>query len=214
MAVPEGFKPDMSADELKAFASANPGSFIAQMALGGALHEQSPDAAMGPYERAAALVPNATGEDSPQARIAEIKLAKGDKAGAARALETLTGFDHQDIVSGRKLVTLLDVAKEPARVQAALRRVVAIDPFDAASHTTLGRLALAANHSEEAIRMFRVALAAGPVDRAGAHADLAEALAQAGQRDEAKKQALAALELAPTYTRAQDLLLKLTSGGQ
>ncbi|MEO8682677.1 MAG: tetratricopeptide repeat protein [Vicinamibacterales bacterium] len=213
MAVPEGLKPDLPADQLKAMASANPGSFIAQMALGDALHEEAPDAALAAYERAAALVPNATGEDSPQARMAEVFLARGDKVRAARALETLTINDHQDIASGRKLLALLDVTKEPARVQAALRRVVAIDPFDAASHTTLGRLSLAAKSSDEAIRMFRVALAAGPVDRAGAHADLAESLVQAGQREEAKKEALAALELAPTYTRAQDLLLKLTSGG-
>ena len=60
--------------------------------------------------------------------------------------------------------------------------------------------------------MFRVALAAGPVDKAGAHADLAEGLFEAGQRDEARKQALAALEIAPTYSRAQDLLLKLVGG--
>jgi hypothetical protein len=52
------------------------------------------------------------------------------------------------------------------------------------------------------------------VDRAGAHADLAEALALAGEKAEAKKQALAALEIAPTFTRAQDLLIKLTSGSR
>ena len=60
--------------------------------------------------------------------------------------------------------------------------------------------------------MFRVALAAGPIDRASAHADLAEGLFRAGQRDEAKREALAALEIAPTYERAQDLLLKLVEG--
>ena len=64
----------------------------------------------------------------------------------------------------------------------------------------------------EAVRIFRAALGARPVDRAGAHADLAEALALAGEKDEAKKQALAALEIAPTFTRAQELLIKLTSG--
>lgn len=60
--------------------------------------------------------------------------------------------------------------------------------------------------------MFRVALAAGPIDKAAAHADLAESLFAGGQRDEAKREALAALEIAPTFERAQDLLLKLTEG--
>jgi tetratricopeptide (TPR) repeat protein len=73
-------------------------------------------------------------------------------------------------------------------------------------------MALSGGDADEAVRMFRVALAAGPVDRAGAHADLAEGLFDAGDRDEARKQALAALEIAPTYSRAQDLLLKLIGG--
>jgi Tfp pilus assembly protein PilF len=57
-----------------------------------------------------------------------------------------------------------------------------------------------------------VALAIGPVDRVAAHCDLAESYLLAGQRDAAKRQALAALEIAPTYERAQELLLKLVEG--
>ncbi len=140
-------------------------------------------------------------------------MKKGDKVLAAKALETLTASDSSDVQSARRLATLIDGTKEPARLQTALKRAVAIDPFDAASHATLGRMALAAGQTNEAIRMFRVALAAGPLDRAGAHADLGEALAQAGQKADAKKHALEALEIAPTYTRAQELLLKLTQGG-
>ena len=92
--------------------------------------------------------------------------------------------------------------------------MVAVDPFDSVAHSTLGRIDLEAKRLDDAIRMFRVALAAKPLDRAGAHADLAEALAENGQRDEAKKEALAALEIAPTFTRAQDLLLRLAQGSR
>jgi Tfp pilus assembly protein PilF len=45
------------------------------------------------------------------------------------------------------------------------------------------------------------------------HTDLAESYLKAGKRDEAKRQALAALEIAPSYARAQDLLLQLTDAG-
>ncbi len=213
LTTPAELKPDVSAEQLKAIASANPNSFDAQMALGESLKESSPDAAIAAFEKAAALVPNAIGKDSPHAQIAEVALKKGDKVLAARALEKLTAADSSDVQSARQLATLIDGTKEPARLQTALTRAVAIDPFDAASHATLGRMALAAGQTNEAIKMFRVALAAGPLDRAGAHADLGEALAQAGQKGEAKKHALEALEIAPTYTRAQDLLLKLTQGG-
>ncbi|MDO8680421.1 MAG: tetratricopeptide repeat protein [Acidobacteriota bacterium] len=209
----EGLGPDTPLERLKTIAAANPGSYAAQMSLGMALQESSPDAAIAALEQAAALVPNATGDDSPNAMIAAIALKKGDKPRAARALDALTAHAQTDVTSSRELVTLLDGARDPARLQVALRRLVAIDPFDAQAQSKLGRITLDAGNVPEAIRMFRAALGARPVDRAGAHADLAEALALAGEKDEAKKQALAALEIAPTFTRAQDLLLKLTSGG-
>ena len=55
------------------------------------------------------------------------------------------------------------------------------------------------------------ALALGPVDRAPALTDLAESYFKAGKTGDAKKQTLAALEIAPTYERAQQLLLKLVA---
>jgi Tfp pilus assembly protein PilF len=121
-------------------------------------------------------------------------------------------YEHTAIDAARQVVTLLDGTKDEPRVRRALQRVVAIDPFDAPSHTSLGRMALGAGEAAEAVRNFRVALAAGPINRASAHADLAEGLLAAGNRAEAKREALAALEIAPTYERAQDLLLKLSDG--
>ena len=54
---------------------------------------------------------------------------------------------------------------------------------------------------------FQAALAMGPANLAEAHTDFAEALFLAGRKDEAKAQALFALKQAPTFARAQDLLL-------
>jgi Tfp pilus assembly protein PilF len=56
---------------------------------------------------------------------------------------------------------------------------------------------------------FRTALGANPPDKAAAHLDLAQAYLAAGRPDDAKKEALAALEIAPAYEPAQDLLLKI-----
>jgi hypothetical protein len=75
-------------------------------------------------------------------------------------------------------------------------------------------MALEAGQPADAVRNFRVALAAGPLDRASAHADLAEGLFQTGNKADARREALAALEIAPTYQRAQDLLLKLLDGAR
>ncbi len=212
LAAPVGLKDADTVDKLRALAKEHPGSFPVHVELGMALKKTAPDEAIAAFELAATLVPNATGTDSPQAQIAEIALTMGDKARAIKALDTLTGFDHSDVASARKLASLVDPKTDAPLLRTALTRAVAVDPFDSASHTTLGRMALTAGDAPEAVRMFRVALAAGPLDRAGAHADLAEGLFESGQRDEARKQALAALEIAPTYIRAQDLLLKLVGG--
>jgi cellulose synthase operon protein C len=210
---PEELKENMTADQVKAVAAAHPDNFVAQMTLGQALAGSNPDAAIAAFEKAAAIIPNMPGEDNPYSAIAMLAVKKGDKPRAAKALETLIAYNHTDISSARELATLVD-AKDVARMQIALKRVVSVDPFDGMAHTTLGRIAMNGNDTAEAVRLFRVALAAKPLDKASAHADLAEALLKAGQRDEAKKQVFEALQIAPTFTRAQDLLLKLTEGSK
>jgi tetratricopeptide (TPR) repeat protein len=207
-------KENLTADQVKAVADKNPESFVAQMTAGQALAGANPDAAIEYFEKAAVLIPNAPGEDSPYASIASLSMKKGDKVRAARALESLTAFSHTDVASARELVSLLDANKEPAKMQAALKRVVSVDPFDGASHSQLGKLALTSGDNAEAVRLFRVALAAKPLDKASAHVDLAEALFKTGQKDEARKQVFEALLIAPSFTRAQDLLLKLQEGSR
>ncbi len=214
LATPEGFEGDEPLDRLRSLAAANAGSFRVQLALARALEASDPDAAFAAYERAAALVPIASGEGSPQASIAALALKRGDKARAARALETLTTNDHTDVGSARQLVGLLDQPADVARRKAALAKLVTVDPFDAAAHSELGRFALADGNVPAALQAFRVAIAAGAQDRAGAHADLGEALEKTGARDDAKRQALLALEIAPSYVRAQDLLLRLVEPRQ
>jgi Tfp pilus assembly protein PilF len=59
------------------------------------------------------------------------------------------------------------------------------------------------------VREFQAAVAAGPVDIAAARCDLGEVLLQANRPADAKREVLAALEIAPTYARAQDLLLRI-----
>jgi len=95
-----------------------------------------------------------------------------------------------------------------------LERVVDADPFDAKAEAGLGRLALQRKDSATAVRAFRAALATNPPDRATAHTDLAEAHVAAGQLKEAKTETLNALEIAPSYNRALDLLLKINESAK
>jgi Flp pilus assembly protein TadD len=85
--------------------------------------------------------------------------------------------------------------------------VADLDPFDTTAHAQLGRRLLEKGDNAAALIEFQAALAGGPANLAEAHTDSAEALLKLGRRDEARRAALLALKEAPTYARAQDLLL-------
>ena len=218
MEMPEGAEDlmKMAPAAVKALAEANPNSFPLQMALGRALRKDGQlDEAMQVFERAAALIPTAAGKDSPHDQMAEIALQKKDTARAIRELTALVAIDFNNIEAPRQLVTLLrqNGTEDAAKLLPVYQRIAAIDPFDPEAHTALGRFALQRDDADAAAREFRTVIALGPVDRAAAYTDLAESLFKGGKRAEAKKQTLAALEIAPNYERAQDLLLKIVGGG-
>ncbi len=199
--------------EWQALASKHPGSFPVQMAAGDAMAAAGArEAAIGAFERAAALVPIATGPSCPRARIAELAARGGDFRRALRELSSLVAADHTNIEAARQLAQIAKRLGDTAAAALAFERIVVIDPFDSAAHAALGRIAVERRDAALATREFRAALAAGPVDPAPAHCDLSEALLLGGQKAEAKKEVLAALEIAPTYARAQELLLKIVDG--
>jgi cellulose synthase operon protein C len=198
-------------DDLKKMAESNPESFVVQMQLAVALHQaKDSKGAIQALERASKLAPTATGDNNPNKMIAAIAGEMKDVPRQIQALDDLLKVDSADIESARQLATLLAPLKDDRRSEEAYRRVVGIDPFDRDAQAAYGRLALKRKDGEVAQRAFRAALARNPPDRATAHADLAEAYAASGRAAEAKKELLAALEIAPSFERAQDLLLKVT----
>ena len=200
---------DSTVDQLKAIAADNPGSFGVQMRLAQALHEAGdPAASIEALERASRLVPAANGEANPNALIARIAIEQGDTARAIRALEAVVTVDSADVESARQLAALVEPLGDAARTAAAYGLVAELDPFDVQAQAVVGRRALQQRDAARALRAFRSAMAAGPADKAAAHLDLAEAYFMAGQLVDAKRETLGALEIAPSFERAQDLLLE------
>ena len=196
-----------------ALAAKHSGSYPVQIAAGQALASANArEAAIAAYEKAASLVPFATGAESPRARLADLAERGGDLRRALRELSSLVADDHTNIDAARKLAQLARRLGDAQAAALAWNRIVVIDPFDAAAHTALGRIAVERKDAALALREFRAALAAGPADPAPAHCDLAEALLMNAQRADAKREVLAALEIAPTYERAQELLLRIVDG--
>ena len=199
-------------DTLKANAAAKPDNFMAQLAFGKALASAGDAAAYAPLQRAAALVPSAVGPESPHAIMAQLAEKLNDRPRAIKEYEALLAADHTNVDAARKLFELATAANDERALAIALDRVVSLDPFDASAHTGAGRLALKRKDHVVAMREFRAALQTGAADKAAAHCDLGESYLLAGLRAEAKKEALAALEIAPSYERAQELLLNAVGG--
>jgi tetratricopeptide (TPR) repeat protein len=199
-------------EALRPLAAEHASSYPVQLVLGNRLREAGEtDEALAAFERAAALLPLAAGEDTPHRQIATLALETKDVPKAVAALQALLHADAENLDAARQLASLLREQKtvEASVIRPVYERIVALDPWDADARVALGRLALQAGDTEKAIREFRTVVALGPVDQAAAYTDLAESYFRGGRRAEARKHTLAALEIAPGYERAQDLLLEI-----
>ena len=201
-------------DHLRELGEEHPGSYPVQMSLGHALwRDGDAAAARAAFERAAALAPMATGDGSAHLPLAAIALEQEDRERAMGHLEAHLEHDHRALGAARQLAVLAEEAGDDRRRRRAYELVAALDPFDAEPHQSLGRLAMAAGDTATAVREFSIALAAGPIDRVSAHVDLADSHLAAGDMDAARRQVIAALEIAPTYERAQEMLLDIVEAG-
>jgi predicted Zn-dependent protease len=207
MADPPKPVPADDVNGLRARAAEAPDNFISQLALGRALVAAGDLAgAREPLQRAAALAPMASGEDSPRALLAGIA-EKADPAEARKWLRELLTHDYSNLPAARRFVSLARAAQSVEDEDFGLELIAALDPFDEETHAQLGARLMAKNQPAQALIEFQAALALGPVNPAEAHTNVAAALLRLGRRAEARQQALEALRIAPTFSRAQDILL-------
>jgi len=109
----------------------------------------------------------------------------------------------------RDEVLAREVAKDDRGLADALERLLWIWPYDVASHVTLAEASARLGDHATAVRERRVILALGPTDVLGARVELARALLGAGDRAAARREVLGILEQAPTFEKAQLLLLDI-----
>ena len=211
---PQPLEGEARLDQLRELGEEHPGSYPVQMSLGHALWaDGDAEAARAAFERAAALAPMATGDGSAHLPLAAIALEREDRERAMGHLEAHLEHDHRALGAARQLAVLAEEAGDDRRRRRAYELVAALDPFDAEPHQSLGRLAMAVGDTATAVREFSIALAAGPIDRVSAHVDLADGHLATGDLDAARREVIAALEIAPTYERAQEMLLDIVEAG-
>src|SRR5690606_26742293 len=139
------------------------------------------------------------------------RLARGDTVGAITALTRVAEID-ENAYSVYALLAELAEGREASGQVAALERPAYIHPYDVGHHRRLAELHMSEGEPQGAVRERRAVVALRPVDRAEALYQLAVALRDAGEPQEARRQVIRALEVAPAFERAQELLLELSGG--
>jgi tetratricopeptide (TPR) repeat protein len=141
--------------------------------------------------------------------LAEAYLSKGDKSNAVSVLSEYRKFGGRNPATLKKLASLEEETGDPKEAAATLDRINYIYPEDEQLHRHLGDLLYEQRNYSGAIREYGAVVAMQPSDKASAEFNLARAYFAAGQKDKAQDKVLQALEAAPDYRPAQQLLLQL-----
>lgn len=181
-----------------------------QQAAKEALAKEDFDAAIAAAREAIRIYPDFVGTDSPHLLLAYALDEKKDEAGARTALEEYWRRGGVEANPIRRLADLLYAADRRDEAIHVLSGVNLSAPLDESLHARLGDWLLEAGRGEDAVHEFTALLSFKPHDLAGAHFRLARAYHLLPDPDKARREVLLALEVAPHYREAQQLLLELS----
>jgi tetratricopeptide (TPR) repeat protein len=186
------------------------GAFVNAMREGIAQLERSQrDSARATFERARTMIPDYSGSDGPAWYLARLERDAGNVAAALTNVSQVTMRNETAWDANMLEAELREKNGDEAGAIAALERLIWIHPYDPALHTRIATLAARRNAHARVIRERRAILAVNPPDVLDARFELARALAASGDNAGARRELLAVLEQAPSFEKAQALLLEL-----
>ncbi|HWF07011.1 MAG TPA: tetratricopeptide repeat protein [Bryobacteraceae bacterium] len=142
--------------------------------------------------------------------VATACLNKKDTACAMDELGRYSKIGGRDPDTIKKYAQLLVDAGKKKEAIAALERLNFIAPLDTGLHERLGGLMFDTGDIKGSVREYQALVAMHPIDVAGSHYNLARAFKADGQKDQAREEAVSALEAAPDFKPAQKLLLDVS----
>ncbi len=156
------------------------------------------------------LYPDYVGSHSAYEVVAADDLAQHNRSAAEQQLERYRNIGGTSIETLKTLAKLETESGQTKEARTTLQKLIFVYPEDEETHRLLGGLLLENNDANGAIREYQTVLNLKTADSAEAHYDLAKALRAAKRNGEAKDQVLLALESAPSFKPAQQLLLQLS----
>jgi tetratricopeptide (TPR) repeat protein len=190
--------------------TALPDKYFDQLKLGQLLYQQGNlELAELFLQRAQQLFPEYAGEDSSYWLLTGLYLQQEEYGQAEEQLDQLIAINAEHYPAQLELAKLRVKRGDIAAAAAALEGAIYIYPYDPELHLDLASYHTSLGNWERVARARRALLALDPVDKAEAHYQLAFAYERTGNRSSAREQILYALEFAPNFQRAQELLLSL-----
>ncbi|GJM14497.1 MAG: hypothetical protein DHS20C12_29000 [Pseudohongiella sp.] len=158
------------------------------------------------------MLPTYSGYPSPPLVLSQIYAAEGNREAELEQLRILLSISQHDYDSA---MVLAEDALQSGDIEMAdyyLGRALEVDPYKSDVHRLKAQYARATNDSALAVTEYEVLMKLDVTDPVEANTDLAEAYLENGQLDEARRSILSALETAPSYARAQKILLRAVDG--
>jgi tetratricopeptide (TPR) repeat protein len=206
--------PDADLETLRTFARRHPGDLITRLRLGTALYRDGKGSEAEEHFLAALRIfPEMSGADSPYWFLALIHRDRGETELAVAGLERLNALSESTYEARVLQADLLEELGRSQESVAALDEAVLIWPYDIGLHERLAELHTELGDVRATVRERAAIVALDPADRAEALYRLAVAQREAGDHAAARRSVMGALEIAPNYDAALELLLIIRGSG-
>jgi tetratricopeptide (TPR) repeat protein len=201
-------------EALTAWVATHPTNFYALMEQARrAVAEKKFEEARPPLEKLLKLYPDQTGEESAYPLLAATCQALGETNGEWQTLTHWAERDDEAIDAYRRLMELASTNQDWPVVALNAERFLAVNPLTPQPYRFLAQASEHLGQDRSAVQAYRALLQLDPPDPAETHFRLARVLHRLGDPG-AKRQVLEALEEAPRYQAALQLLLELNRGAE
>jgi len=194
---------------MRARIDAEPRDFQAHLQLGIVLFkEENFTEAKEHLQHAHELLPTYAGYPSPPLVLSQIYQQEGNQEARLEQLKILLENQQHDYGSAMILAETAIAEGNTDEASYYLDRALQIDPYRIDVHQLKADFAELIEDPALAVTEYEVLAKLDVTDPVEARTNLAEAYLENGQRDEARRNILTALEIAPSYQRAQQILLQ------